>query len=67
MKKTFILFGLTTMIFAANPFNAQEDTSSTDEATVEMVDTSAAVVEEVVEVPQAEEEALAGAAEVRLE
>ncbi len=58
MKKTFILFGLTTMIFAANPFNAQEDSSSTEETAVEMVDTSAAVVEEVVEeVPQVEEEA----------
>ena len=61
MKKTFILFGLTTMIFAANPFNAQEDTSSTEEAAVEMVDSSAAVTEEVIEeaveeAPAAEEE-----------
>ena len=61
MKKTFILFGLTTMIFAANPFNAQEDTSSTEEAAVEMVDSSAAVTEEVIEeaveeAPPAEEE-----------
>ncbi len=57
MKKTFILFGLTSMIFAANPFNAQEDTSSTQAAAVEMVDTSAAVIEEVVEqTPEVEEE-----------
>ena len=57
MKKTFILFGLTTMIFAANPFNAQEDSSSTDEATVEMVDTSAVIAEEVIEdIPEVEEE-----------
>ena len=57
MKKTFILFGLTTMIFAANPFNSQEDTSSIEEAAVEMVDSSSAVTEEVFEEAPAVEEA----------
>ncbi len=46
MKKTFILFGLTSMMLTANPFNAQENSNSSEDQVVENIDS--AVSEEII-------------------